>query len=96
MNGQTRAKSPFEKDVVVGLRGAAQGYRPGSGVHSRPKPIKWSPNFRALVRKSVVRRLSKRAVSDGDDRQDTTVAQLPGGRAVLIQAPLEEVLGWFR
>lgn len=35
------------------------------------------------------------ALSDGDDRRDTTVLQLPGGRAVLIQAPLDEVLGWF-
>jgi hypothetical protein len=43
----------------------------------------------------AVRLGSVLALSDGDDRQDTTVAQLPGGRAVLIQAPLEEVLGWF-
>ena len=44
----------------------------------------------------AVRLGSVLALSNGDDRQDTTVAQLPGGRAVLIQAPLEEVLGWFR
>jgi hypothetical protein len=43
----------------------------------------------------AVRLGSVLALSDGDDRQDTTVAQLPGGRAVLIQAPLEEVLRWF-
>ena len=44
----------------------------------------------------AVRLGSVLALSDGDDRQDTTVAHLPGGRAVLIQGSLEEVLGWFR
>lgn len=43
----------------------------------------------------AVRLGSVLALSDGDERQDTTVMQLPGGRAVLIQAPLEEVLRWF-
>ena len=42
----------------------------------------------------AVRLGSELALSDGDDRQDTTVAQLPGGRAILIQALLAEVLRW--
>lgn len=44
----------------------------------------------------AVRLGSVLALSDGDEQQDTTVMRLPGGRAVLIQASLEEVLGWFR
>ncbi len=56
------AQSPFEKGIVVDLKGAEQGHRPGSGVHSRSKPIQWVPKVRAPVRKSVVQRLSKRAV----------------------------------
>lgn len=43
----------------------------------------------------AVRLGSVLALSDGDDRQDTTVAQLPGGRAILIQTLLAEVLRWF-
>lgn len=43
----------------------------------------------------AVRLGSVLALSDGDDRQDTTVLQLPGGRAILIQAPLGDVVGWF-
>ena len=35
------------------------------------------------------------ALSDGDKSRDTTVMQMPGGRAVPIRAPLEEVLKWF-
>lgn len=35
------------------------------------------------------------ALSDGDEAQDTTVMQLPGGRAVRVLALLEEVLAWF-
>jgi hypothetical protein len=61
--------SPFEKGVVVGLEGTEQGYWPGSGVHSRPKPIKWTPKFRAVVRKSVVGRLSKRAVKSAPENR---------------------------
>ena len=36
------------------------------------------------------------ALSDADSAQDATVMQLPGGRCVLIRAPLDEVLLWFR
>jgi hypothetical protein len=43
----------------------------------------------------AVRLGSVLALSDGDERQDTTVMQLSGGRTVLIQAALDEVLGWF-
>lgn len=43
----------------------------------------------------AVRLGSVLALSDGDEAQDTTVMQLPGGRAVRVLAPLEEVLGWF-
>jgi hypothetical protein len=43
----------------------------------------------------AVRPGSVLALSDGDEAQDTTVAQLPGGRALRIAAPLEEVLAWF-
>lgn len=35
------------------------------------------------------------ALSDADSSQDTAVMQMPGGRTVLIRAPLEEVLQWF-
>lgn len=35
------------------------------------------------------------ALGDGDEARDTTIMQMPGGRAVLIPAPLEEVLEWF-
>ena len=35
------------------------------------------------------------AMSDGDESRDTTIMQMPGGRAVLIRTPLEEVLTWF-
>ncbi len=35
------------------------------------------------------------ALSDGDEARDTTIMQMPGGRAVPIGAPLEEVLKWF-
>jgi hypothetical protein len=35
------------------------------------------------------------SLSDADDRQDRTVMQMPGGRVVLIHAPLEQVLRWF-
>ena len=44
--------SPFEKGVVGGLKGTEQGYPPGSGVHSRPKPAKYTSDFRALVNRS--------------------------------------------
>lgn len=44
----------------------------------------------------AVRLGSVLGLSDGDDRQDTTVIQLPGGRAILIQSPLENVLSWFQ
>lgn len=43
----------------------------------------------------AVRLGSVLALSGGDERQDTTVMQLPGGRAVLIHAPFDEVLRWF-
>jgi hypothetical protein len=43
----------------------------------------------------AVRPGSVLALSDGDEAQDTTVAQLPGGRVIRILAPLDEVLGWF-
>lgn len=35
------------------------------------------------------------ALSDADNCQDATVMQLPGGRALLIRATLEQVLAWF-
>ena len=35
------------------------------------------------------------ALSDADGCQDATVMQLPGGRALLIRATLEQVLAWF-
>lgn len=35
------------------------------------------------------------ALSDGDESQNTTIMQMPGGRAVRIKEPLEEVLAWF-
>lgn len=35
------------------------------------------------------------ALGDGDEARDTTIMHMPGGRAVLIPAPLEEVLKWF-
>ena len=35
------------------------------------------------------------ALSDGDEARDTTILQMPGGRAVLIRASLDEVLEWF-
>jgi len=35
------------------------------------------------------------ALSDADNCQDATIMQLPGGRALLIRATLEEVLAWF-
>jgi hypothetical protein len=35
------------------------------------------------------------ALSDGDEARDTTIMQMPGGRAVPIRASLEEVLSWF-
>lgn len=35
------------------------------------------------------------ALSDGDETRETTVLQMPGGRAVLVPASLEEVLEWF-
>ena len=35
------------------------------------------------------------ALGDGDEARNTTIMQMPGGRAVLIPAPLEEVLEWF-
>ena len=43
----------------------------------------------------AVRLGSVLALSDADSCQDTTVMQMPGGRAVLIRASLEEVVGWF-
>jgi hypothetical protein len=41
----------------------------------------------------AVRLGSVLALSDGDERQDTTMMQQPGGRTALLQASLEEVLG---
>lgn len=35
------------------------------------------------------------ALSDGDEARETTVLQMPGGRAVLVPTSLEEVLEWF-
>ena len=35
------------------------------------------------------------ALSDGDEMRDATVIQFAGGRAVRVQAPLEEVVRWF-
>ena len=35
------------------------------------------------------------SLSDADSCQDATVMQLPGGRALLIRATLEQVLAWF-
>ncbi len=43
----------------------------------------------------AVRHGSVLALSDADGDQDTTVAQLPGGRAVTIRASLDEVLAWL-
>jgi hypothetical protein len=43
----------------------------------------------------AVRSGSVLALSDGDEAQDTTIMQLPGGRTVRILTPLEEVLRWF-
>lgn len=58
-----------------------------------------APHFIALVDEEglrhVVRQGAILSLSDMDECQDATVAQLPGGRAVTIRAPLEEVLGWF-
>ena len=34
---------------MFNLKGAEQNHRPGSGVHSRPKPIKLTPKFCALA-----------------------------------------------
>lgn len=47
------------------------------------------------ARRHAVRLNSVLALSDGDAQQDTTVMQLPGGRVILIQSPMEEVLSWF-
>ena len=46
-------------------------------------------------RRHAVRLASVLALSDGDEQQETSIMQLPGGRAVRICAPLEEVLSWF-
>jgi hypothetical protein len=35
------------------------------------------------------------ALSDGDESRDSTIMQMPGGRATLVRAPLDEVLAWF-
>ena len=43
----------------------------------------------------AVRLGSVMALSDGDEAQDTTVVQFPGGRSLRILAPLEEVLDWL-
>lgn len=43
----------------------------------------------------AVRLGSVLALSDGDETQDATILQLPGGRAIRVLAPLDEVLGWF-
>ena len=43
----------------------------------------------------AVRLGSVLALSDADSCQDTAIMQMPGGRTVLIRAPLEEVLRWF-
>ena len=45
--------------------------------------------------RQAIRLGSVLALSDADNCQDTAVMQLPGGRTVLIYAPLEEVLRWF-
>lgn len=34
-------------------------------------------------------------LSDADSCQDTTVIQMPGGRALLVRTSFEEVLAWF-
>ncbi|TDH60240.1 hypothetical protein E2C06_23210 [Dankookia rubra] len=34
------------------------------------------------------------ALSDADDQLGTTTIQLPGGRALLILVPFEDVLAW--
>jgi len=36
------------------------------------------------------------ALSDGDTGQDTTVLVLSGGRAVVVQLPLDKALSWFQ
>ena len=43
----------------------------------------------------AVRLGSVLALSDADSCQDAAVMLMPGGRTVLIRAPLEEVLRWF-
>ena len=43
----------------------------------------------------AVRLGSVLALSDGDEARESTVLQMPGGRAVPIRASLEEVLSWF-
>ncbi len=35
------------------------------------------------------------AASDADPCQDSTVVQLPGGRFLMVQAPLERILEWL-
>ncbi len=35
------------------------------------------------------------AISDADETQGETIVQLPGGRTLLIQRSLDEVLSWF-
>lgn len=43
----------------------------------------------------AVRLGSVLALSDGDEARESTVLQMPGGRAVLVPVTLEEVLEWF-
>ena len=43
----------------------------------------------------AVRMSSVIAVSDLDQMQDAALLQLPGGRAVAVRVPLDQVLEWF-
>ena len=43
----------------------------------------------------AVRQGAVLALSDADDAQNATVAQLAGGRTLTILASLDEVLGWI-
>jgi len=35
------------------------------------------------------------ALSDADESQTSTVVQLPGGRALMVGIPMDEILGWL-
>jgi hypothetical protein len=88
------ASQPLPRPPLVQLKGQPRGTADVLVRGERVGPLVVFVDVHglryALPSRSVL------ALHDEDERQETTVMQITGGRHMRIQAPLDEVLTWFR